>query len=288
MERPSLETPDGYRGLALRTPTLPPAAHTNCYIVGWRDALIIDPGSPYPEEQALLGQTLTEMRGAGATFAAVLLTHHHPDHIGGALAAADLLGLPIVGHPYTLSQPALLDLSPRGGIEAIDEGQLIVDGERKIDLLRTPGHARGHFCLFESAGGVLIGGDMVPGIGTTMIDPAQDGDMTDYLAELRRLAALDPQVILPSHGPLIRPGRAAIEHLVAHRLQREEKIFATLVAGDRDLLAITREAYDDVPPTVWPLARRSALAHLHKLEADGRVIRTSPDGQACWRRSPSA
>ena len=71
----------GIRVLALRTPTLPPAAHTNVYLVG-PDAgpvAVVDPGSPYPDQQAILDAVLTEV-----SVAMVLLTHHHGDHAGGA------------------------------------------------------------------------------------------------------------------------------------------------------------------------------------------------------------
>src|SRR4051794_13140313 len=70
----------GIRVVALRTPTLPPAAHTNVYLVGpdRGPVAVVDPGSPYPDQQAVLDAILAQL-----PIEAVLLTHHHGDHTGG-------------------------------------------------------------------------------------------------------------------------------------------------------------------------------------------------------------
>src|SRR5689334_23891948 len=88
----------GIRVLALRTPTLPPAAHTNVYLVGppAGPVAVVDPGSPYTDQQALLDAVLAELPIAG-----VLLTHHHGDHAGGAAALAARWNVPIAAHRAT-------------------------------------------------------------------------------------------------------------------------------------------------------------------------------------------
>ena len=78
--------------LPLRTPTLPPATHTNCYLVG---DTVIDPGSPDPNEQARL---LAYIATRPIPLRRILLTHHHGDHIGGAWALSQSLNLPIYAH----------------------------------------------------------------------------------------------------------------------------------------------------------------------------------------------
>jgi ribonuclease/clavin/mitogillin len=68
----------------LRTPTLPPAVTTNCYIVGHERLWVVDPGSPYPDEQQRLLDLLGELQQAGKKVEGILVTHHHPDHVGGS------------------------------------------------------------------------------------------------------------------------------------------------------------------------------------------------------------
>lgn len=288
MSRPTLDAPPGYLALALRTPTLPPVAHTNCYVVGHEDALVVDPGSPYPAEQELLAKRLYELRGSGGTLRGVLLTHHHGDHVAGASAVAQTFDLPLLAHPLTFER-----LDDAGGRwareelralqrEVLDEGdELRVDGERRLRVLHTPGHAVGHLCLLETTAGghgegTLLGGDMAPGIGTTLIDPAE-GCMAEYLRQLRRLADLDPARVLPAHGPQLSPGRDALLALVAHREQREQRVLAALDARPRSAEAIARDAYAELPPMFFALALRSTLAHLEKLEREGLARRGGDD-----------
>src|SRR3982751_2607595 len=126
----------GIRVLALRTPTLPPAAHTNVYLVGPEagPVAVIDPGSPYPEQQALLDRVL-----ADSPPAAVLLTHHHGDHVGGAAALAARWSVPIAAHEATARRLA----------GRVLVSQMIEDGETVYGAtaIFTPGHAEGHLCF---------------------------------------------------------------------------------------------------------------------------------------------
>jgi glyoxylase-like metal-dependent hydrolase (beta-lactamase superfamily II) len=113
---------------------------------------------------------------------------------------------------------------------------------------------------------------MVPGTGTTLIAPPE-GDMTTYLTSLERLAALKPRRLLPSHGPLLEDGAHAIRRLIRHRSWRESRILAAVGPEPRALHQIVSVAYADVTPWLLGLAAHSTLAHLLKLEREGRIKR---------------
>lgn len=254
------EVAPGIRVLALRTPTLPPAVHTNVYLVGPGGGdhahAVVDPGSPYPDQQAILDEILTTV-----PIDLVLLTHHHGDHVGGAEALAARWGVPIAAHEATARRLA----------GRVNVTRTIADGEivHGATAIHTPGHAEGHLC-FER-GGATIAGDMVAGIGTILIEPSE-GDMAEYLASLERLLARPPAALLPAHGPVIADGPAKLREYLAHRRMREARVLAALSKTPASLKDLVARAYADTPMALWPLAERSLLAHLVKLLRDGLAI----------------
>jgi ribonuclease/clavin/mitogillin len=257
----------GIRVLALRTPTLPPAAHTNVYLVGpdRGPVVAVDPGSPYPDEQAVLDHALADL-----PLAAIALTHHHGDHVGGANALAARWGVPIVAHAGTARRLA--------GI--VEVTQTLDDGEafHGMTCVFTPGHAEGHLCFEVDGASATIAGDMVAGIGTILIDPSE-GDMALYLASLERLLARPAATLLPAHGAPIVDGPAKLREYLAHRRMREDKVLRALSDTPRTIGELVRIAYADTPPMLWPLAERSLRAHLDKLVAEGGANFVEADGQ---------
>lgn len=266
------------RGLVmvpLRTPTLPPATHTNCLLLGDDTLWVVDPGSPWPEEQAILRETLDKLAEEGRKAVGVLLTHHHLDHVGGAQA----LGLPIAATARTAE---MLDFRVD---RIVDDGERFEVGPRGWRALHLPGHTRGHLCLIEEGSGTVAAGDLVAGEGTVIIDPPE-GDMADYLASLDRLLGEKPGTIYPAHGPVVPGGVAKLQEYRSHRLQREELVSAALARAGRPAAPaeLVPDAYPDVKPELYPLAERSLLAHLYKLVREGRA--TEVDGR--FRTSAAA
>jgi ribonuclease/clavin/mitogillin len=263
----------GVRVVPLRTPTLPPATHTNCVVLGFERVILVDPASPYAEEQERLADWLRDER---ATVLAVWLTHHHADHVGGANAARDLHGVPVCAHPATAKR---LEGAVRVDVELFegDRPEDAHDTPIGLDLvaLHTPGHARGHLAFRDDATRLLVAGDLVAGQGTIVIDPPE-GDMADYLATLGRLAQEGCGAIVPSHGPAIADGEGKLLEYIAHRQMREDQLLAELGRRSGRPIELVPALYPEVPALFHPLAARQVLAHLLKLEAEGRVDR--PDG----------
>jgi len=266
----------GVERFPARTPTLPPATHTNSYALGEREVLLVEPATPYDEERREWIAWARSLEGRGRHIVGIVLTHHHHDHAAGASFFAEALRLPLLAHRDTA---ALLRDEIRVD-RLVEEGERIVlDGPcpMRLRVMHTPGHAPGHVCLFDEDVGTAIVGDMVATEGTILIEPTE-GDMQRYLVELARLAELGASVALPAHGDPIDEPTSHFRRYIAHRLAREGKILAAIEAGPPEGVgegagvdALLPVAYADTPTFLWPLARMSLEAHLVKLVREGRV-----------------
>jgi recombination protein RecT len=243
---------------------------TNSYLVGDPDTgyIAIDPGPNEPEHLQRI------WRAAGGDIRLIVCTHSHPDHSPGArpLQALCRERPPVLGLPSAPTARPASEFTPD---RALAHGEVIAveGGGRTHSLLaiHTPGHAANHVCLVLLEDGLLFSGDHVLNGSTTVVDPP-DGDMTAYLDSLDALAAACDThgiaFILPAHGHVLGFARKAIEHLKAHRLQREARIVAAMRARPGGTLEDWVElAYADVPTRMWPVAKRSLLAHVQRIEA---------------------
>lgn len=282
----SIEFHPNYICFPVRTPTRPPATHTNCYLIyNSIEILVIDPGSPYEDEQRALADCIDDLIADGKTVQQIILTHVHPDHVAGVNALNDHLlirqgaRVHVAAHHLTaesLKNQVIVD-------RFIENDEVLeLNGEPSITLraIYTPGHARGHLCFYDERTGALISGDNIVGFGSVLIDPPE-GNMRDYLNSLERMRALpNISVLFGGHGPAIANPYQKIDEYITHRLQREELIIAAVRGGAATPKEIVARAYADVSPKAHAMAERSVLAHLEKLEADGLVVRSASDEYA--------
>jgi recombination protein RecT len=241
---------------------------TNTYIVGGPGGyLVIDPGPAIATHVDRIASVV------GADLQAIVCTHSHPDHSPGAPMLQAAVGKPVPIHGLP-SGPGARAHSAFVPDRELHDGETLAIGDSTLRAIHTPGHAANHLCLVLEEDRLLFSGDHVLNGSTTVVDPP-DGNMKDYIDSLRRLARQPVDYILPAHGHVLAPAIGAIENLIAHRLGREAKIAAALErAGEGSLEELVPLAYDDVRPGLYPVAMRSLLAHLEKLEADGRATRS--------------
>ncbi len=267
------------RRLVARNPGHMTGPGTNTYLVGAERCVVIDPGPDDPVHvQRILEQT-------EARIDAVLVTHTHPDHSPAAASLAKACGAAIMGCPAPPDGRQDANFAPT---RVLDEGDTVQVGALRLRVLHTPGHASNHLCFLLEEQELLFTGDHVMQGSTVVIAPP-DGNMKHYLQSLARLKREPVRRIAPAHGEVIEDALGEVDRLIAHRLRREEKTASRLQqAGRADLDELVALVYDDVDARLHPLAQSSLLAHLLKLEEDGRVRRESGAAGTVWSMARSA
>ena len=238
---------------------------TNSYILGDDDLILIDPGPEIDSHRDAL------LAAVGKKLRWILCTHTHRDHSPLARAIKDATGAQILGYGRVPSDGRQDEAFAPD--RALDDGDVVDCGVFRVRAVHTPGHASNHLCYLLEGRGVLFTGDHVMQGSTVVISPP-DGDMQAYLDSLERLNTLDVGAFAPGHGHVIETPQAEVQKLIAHRLRREEKIFAALsLVGPATLEELVRTAYDDVSERIHNVAMRSLHAVLIRLQKLGRVSR---------------
>jgi glyoxylase-like metal-dependent hydrolase (beta-lactamase superfamily II) len=236
-------------------------AGNNTYLLRGAVPALVDAGVGTASHLDAVGRALGRSR-----LARVLITHSHPDHVGGV--------------------PALLERWPDAQLrnyppDACRDGEIIAAGGAQLVAVHTPGHAPDHFCFFDGQTRDLYCGDLARRGGTIVIPASKGGNLAEYLASLRRIRALAPARLLPGHGPIIEDAAELIDEYLAHRAERERQVLEALMEGARTVEQIVERIYTGLHPTVVPAAADSVLAHLIKLKDEGRALESS----GRWMRS---
>jgi len=235
----------------------------------------------------------------------IILTHHHIDHASGAPRLRQATGARICLHPREdrvlrdWKENAPQDLPPAGSLEErvrawrheaaratadrlVEDGDTIAVGGVTIEVVHTPGHTLGSICLYLREERALFTGDTVLGLGTVAIAPPPHGDMGLYIESLERLKGYDAALLCPGHGPPVQDVGRKLQELIDHRHERERQILAALGRGRDTLRALLDDIYPELDRRLLNMARGQILAHLAKLEAEGRVVRRGEGEEAVW------
>ncbi len=235
----------------------------NVYLVVGKEGVLIDSG--YSDE-ASVGSMLDYVREFdGLRLAYIVVTHAHPDHIGGASRIKEATGADIVLHSRDASQcgRVLAD-------KVVEDGDTLAVDSIGLEVIHTPGHSAGHICILLKEEGILFSGDHVLGLGTTAMRPPE-GDMAQYIDSLRKLLDYDIQLICPGHGLPITAPRRKLEELIQHRLEREQQVLSRLQAGRATVAELVQHIYPELDNRLYQAAEGQVLAHLIKLEREEKV-----------------
>ena len=262
----------------LKTETLPPATHTNCFIVGGEEFIVIDAAAREKTEQDNLHKLIDSLVEKNFTCREIIVSHPHPDHFGGETVLqqhlSDKFGLrvPITAHRLTAE-----GLQGKVKIDRVIESDEVFQLKNRtgeffeLKVLHMPGHARGHLCFYDEETGFLLASDNVVGSGSVVIAPP-DGNMQNYLDSLERMRNLpNLKFLCGSHGSAIFDAKGKIDKYIEHRLEREQKILSAMQHGAKTFSEIVRKVYTDISPELYKLAEKSVEAHMEKLRNDGKI-----------------
>jgi glyoxylase-like metal-dependent hydrolase (beta-lactamase superfamily II) len=297
-----VELEPGILRLTLPLPTGP--RHVHCYLLrgddGWTlvDTGLGLSGTPWDEIVA----------GLDASVARIFVTHMHPDHVGGAEAAAAATGAPVLQGRLDYEQcervwgsddwpRRIADWFLRHGVPAETAEELLESGHVFADFVRfawnplpvepgdevgewrvlaTPGHADGHLVLLRGDG-VLVAGDhlltpITPAIG--LYPESRPDPLGDYLESLRLVEELAPRVAFSGHGEPVRAPAERAREIAAHHARRLDDVAACLDGDPRSGFELSHALFGrELPPIQRRFAVAETLSHLERLVAAERAVR---------------
>lgn len=223
---------------------------TNTWLLaGDAGIVVVDPGPALPDHRdAILAAGPVEL---------VVLTHRHRDHSELADELTERTGAPVRAADRALCR----------GAAPLTDGARLPGG---LQVVATPGHTDDSICLLHDEGRVILTGDTVLGVGSSVILYG-DGSVAASLASLQRLADLSQshrvRNLLPGHGPAVPDPVARLEHDLAHRQDRIDQVGRAVRDGVAGVAAVTDRVHAGLDPRLREAARSSIAAHLDHLGA---------------------
>ena len=283
--------------------------HVHCYVLpgpdGWT---LVDTGLGLPDASGRWERVLADL---DAPVSRIVVTHFHPDHVGGGEDAQALTGATVLQgrrdyeqclrvwgsedwserladylRAHGLPQPVADELRQESRtfapfIRFARDPQLLgegdeVDGWRVVEL---PGHADGHICLLRD--GVLVAGDHLLGVITPTVGlypESRPDPLADYQASLQRTIELAPEVALPGHGDAVADPVTRAHEILEHHERRLDETTAALGPKARNAYEVSVALFGtSLDASGRRFALAETLAHLERLVQEGRAARTGDD-----------
>ena len=237
------------------------------YLVTGARAAFIDSGHDADDEVDALVECWND-RGRPEV-AAIVLTHRHLDHAGGAAKLAERTGGTVVCAEDEREHIETQFPGTSVG-RAVADGEVLDLGGATLEIVHTPGHTMGSLCVYYREERVLFTGDTVLASGTTTFNPEQ-GDVAAFLESLDRLLGYDVRLLCPGHGPVVTDARAKIRETVDRRHSRERDILGLMRDGPRTVPQLFQALYPGLEQRLHEVAHRQIRAHLVKLTREGKV-----------------
>ena len=246
---------------------------TGVYIVGKDEVAVIDPG---PDDASHVDALKRALEGRRVTH--ILVTHTHTDHSPAAKPLKEWSG----AKTYAFGPHGSGKLDDGVRVEEggdmqfapdvrVKDGEIIRGNGFTFECVFTPGHTSNHMCYALKEENALFTGDHVMGWSTTVVTPP-DGDMTQYMASVKKLMARSDAVLYPTHGAPVTDPKPFLAAYLEHRLDRERQILACIREGLPTIPQMVTRMYADVDKRLHLAASRSVLAYLIQLEQEGRVV----------------
>ena len=234
------------------------------WLVPGAEPLLVDAGTGTPAHVEGVAAALD-----GASLTRVVVTHNHSDHASGAPHLAGRFSTPSFAKMPWPEKDARYAVA----WQVLGDGDAVAAGDTTLRVVHTPGHAPDHICLWHEETRTLFSGDLALAHTTVVIPASAHGDMAAYLDSLERVLALNPARMLPAHGPVIEEPVMLLRAYLRHRRAREFEILQRLGREAATLAALTAAIYPGLPEALLPSAADGLLAHLVKLEGEGRARR---------------